>query len=313
MQALSPKRSAMDLVTSLTHDLELDVQGAFDALLANRLLQRMQLQDWPLATIRLIESFLTGRRVRARLEDCTTVFYDVECGTPQGSPLSPVTYMLYLAELLQQDCQLRFGYAVDIALYRISNSLAQNIKLLQRDVEEVISWGEDNKVFFAPEKMDMIHFHTGRGIDAPILQVREDLAIVPITTVPKAGQQFALRWLGMWFGRKLRFRRHVAERVSKARHVARHIRNLARTKDGPPAKSSCDMRSLLCVIRIRSMVRRQDETSSDGPPRQEVEHENWRSPQASSKCNNTCCQRSPSSLKNDTHHGPSQRLGTTIC
>ena len=46
-----PKRSAMDLVASFTHDVEkamaegkqvimvtLDVQGAFDALLANRLL-----------------------------------------------------------------------------------------------------------------------------------------------------------------------------------------------------------------------------------------------------------------------------------
>ena len=49
-----PKMSAMDLVASFTHDVEkamaggkqvtmvtLDVQGAFDALLANRLLQRM--------------------------------------------------------------------------------------------------------------------------------------------------------------------------------------------------------------------------------------------------------------------------------
>jgi hypothetical protein len=49
-----PKRSAIDLVASFTHDVKkaiaegkqviivtLDVQGAFDALLANRLLQRM--------------------------------------------------------------------------------------------------------------------------------------------------------------------------------------------------------------------------------------------------------------------------------
>jgi ribonuclease HI len=255
-----PKRSAMDLVVSLTHDLELalqqgkcatlvtlDVQGAFDALLPNRLLRRMQTQGWPATTICLIKSFLTGRQVRVRLDDCTTVFYDVECGTPQGSPLSPVIYMLYLAELLQQDCQFRFGYADDIALYRVSNSLDQNIDLLQRDVDEVISWGEDNKVFFAPEKMDMIHFHTGRSTEVPILQVREDLTIVPITTAPKAGQQPALRWLGMWFDRKLRFRRHIAERVSKARHVAGHIRNLARTKDGPPA-SSLRKAVVTCVL-----------------------------------------------------------------
>ena len=92
----------------------LDVQGAFDALLPNRLLRRMQLQGWPLATIRIVRSFLTNRRIRVRLEDCTTVFYDAECGTPQGSPLSPVLYMLDLAELLQQNPQFRFGYADDL-------------------------------------------------------------------------------------------------------------------------------------------------------------------------------------------------------
>jgi hypothetical protein len=58
-----------------------------------------------------------------------------------------------------------------------------------------------------------------------------------ITTTPKAGQHLALRWLGVWFNRKLRFRRHVSKRITKARQVAQHIRNLARTKDGPPASS----------------------------------------------------------------------------
>lgn len=255
-----PKRSAMDLVASLTHDLEtalqkgkcatlvtLDVQGAFDALLPNRLLRRMQIQGWPLHTIRLVKSFLKGRKVRVRLEDCKTIFYDVECGTPQGSPLSPVIYMLYLAELLQQNSEYRFGYADDIALYRVSDTLDQNVELLQQDVRAVLEWGDENKIFFAPEKMEMIHLHTGRTTASPTLQVRENLAIIPITTAPKSGQQPALRWLGMWFDRKLRFRRHVAERATKARHVAQHIRSLARTKDGPPA-SSLRKAVVTCVL-----------------------------------------------------------------
>jgi hypothetical protein len=52
-----PKRSAMDLITAFTHDVEhvwatgkhvtmvtMDVQGAFDALLKNRLLHQMAKQ-----------------------------------------------------------------------------------------------------------------------------------------------------------------------------------------------------------------------------------------------------------------------------
>ena len=85
----------MDLVASFTHDVEkamaegkqvtmvtLDVQGAFDALLANRLLQRMQRQGWPMTLLCLVKSFLTNRKVRVRLEDSTTAFFTVAYGTP---------------------------------------------------------------------------------------------------------------------------------------------------------------------------------------------------------------------------------------
>jgi len=146
-----PKRSAIDLVASFTHDVEkamaegkqvtmvtLDIQGAFDALLANRLLQRIQRQGWPMTLLCLVKSFLTNRKVRVRLEDSTTAFFTVACGTPQGSPLSLVLYMLYLAELLNQDSALRFRYTDDICLYRASATLEENVKLLARDVRGII-------------------------------------------------------------------------------------------------------------------------------------------------------------------------------
>ena len=116
----------------------LDVQGAFDALLANRLLQRIQGQGWPMTLLRLVKSFLTNRKVRVRLEDSTTAFFVVAYGTPQGSPLSPVLYMLYLAELLNQDPALRFRYTDDICLYRASATLEENVELLAQDLRGII-------------------------------------------------------------------------------------------------------------------------------------------------------------------------------
>ena len=80
--------STIDLVASFTYDVKkaiaggkqvtmvtLDVQGAFDALLANRLLQRIQGQGWPITLLRLVKSFLTNRKVQVRLEDSTTAFF----------------------------------------------------------------------------------------------------------------------------------------------------------------------------------------------------------------------------------------------
>lgn len=245
-----PKRSATDLIAAFTHDVEaafaakkqvtmvtMDVQGAFDALLKRRLLQRMTKQGWPLPLLQLVDGFLSDRQVRVRLEKSTTPFHNVGCGTPQGSPLSPVLYMLYLAELLLQDTTLRFGYADDLCLYRVNDSLNQNVAELAVDIQSIIDYGDANKIFFAPEKLEMIHLTRKAGDYAPPIVVNDNLTIHPITTAPKEGDQPALKWLGVWFDRKCTFKRHVAERAKTARKVAHHIRSLAQTIHGPPAAS----------------------------------------------------------------------------
>ena len=80
----------------------------------------MRLQGWSIAILRMVQHFLTDRSVRVRLEGETTEPLPLDCGTPQGSPLSPLLYLLYLAELLNQNRELRFGYADDLALVRTS-------------------------------------------------------------------------------------------------------------------------------------------------------------------------------------------------
>ena len=165
-----PKRSAMDLVAAFTHDVEkafssgqhvamvtMDVQGAFDALLKNRLLHRMRDQGWATPAISMIDCFLSDRQVRVRLGKTTTSSYPVHCGTPQGSPLSPVLYTLYLAELMQQEKTHRFGYADDICLYRTASTLDSCNEMIAEDIRQINSWSCANKIAFAPEKMEMIH------------------------------------------------------------------------------------------------------------------------------------------------------------
>ncbi|RAL61224.1 hypothetical protein DID88_010303 [Monilinia fructigena] len=164
-----------------------------------------------------------------------------------GIPLSPVLYMLYLAELLSQDSNIRFGYADDICLYKASTSVDINVASLATEIRNIMHWGTRNKIAFAPEKLEMIHLTRKNGSRAPDCVVSQDLVIPPITTSPKKGDQPALRWLGVWFDRRLTFKRHVAERAGKARQIARHIRGLAKTVDGPPA-SALRKAVITCVI-----------------------------------------------------------------
>ena len=289
-----PKRSAANLTAAFTHDTEaawargqhitmvtLDVQGAFDALLKNRLLHRMVQQGWPQRALLFVDSFLTERRVQVRLGQVITPSYPVACGTPQGSPLSPVLYTLYLAELLSMDTERRFGYADDVCLYQASHSLDRNVELLAADLRQIRAWGEANKVTFAPEKQEMIHLTRQQGTYAPPCIVDEQLTINAISP-GRENTKPALRWLGVWFDRRLTFKYHVATRAAKAAQVAFHIRSLARTTYGPPASSlrkatiACIYPSLLygteCWYRGRTKPPR---TLKPGRPLEASAHVGW--------------------------------------
>ena len=156
--------------------------------------------------------------------------------------------MLYLAELLKQNQDLRFGYADDLCLYRASPSFDTNVSLLAKDVASVLKWGDDNKVLFAPEKCELQHITRSiKDTSNPSVIVGNRLTIHPVSEAEDSDKEPALRWLGVYFDRNLSFRRHVAERAGKAMALAHHIRGLANTVNGPLA-AGLRKAVITCVI-----------------------------------------------------------------
>lgn len=142
-----PSRSATDLATCLIHDVEdawaqghrasmltLDIKGAFDAVLPGRLIQRLWDQGWPPKVVHWVASFIANRSACVRLGDFTSHDSRVAAGLPQGSPISPILFMLFIEPLFK--CgplaarRGRFGYADDICQLVASPSLAENIEIL---------------------------------------------------------------------------------------------------------------------------------------------------------------------------------------
>ncbi|EED14280.1 ankyrin repeat and socs box protein, putative [Talaromyces stipitatus ATCC 10500] len=154
----------------------------------------------------------------------------IACGLPQGSPVSGVLFMLYIAPLFRLgNPRNRFGYADDAANLAISTSLATNCVALSNLLQEALNWGAAEGITFAPDKYELLHFSRYKADQDPTRtpSVKDGSIIISENT-----KRLYLRWLGILFDKKLTFKWHVGEAASKALTVANALRSLGNTVRG---------------------------------------------------------------------------------
>ena len=245
-----PARAASDLATCLIHDIEdararglkttmltLDIKGAFDAVLAGRLNQRLQDQGWPSKLIHWVASFTNNRTASLRLGDFTSQAFQVSAGLPQGSPISPILFMLFIEPLFKigsiQARRGRFGYADDICQIVTSSSLETNTQILEGLAAELQLWGLQEGLLFDLDKTEIQHFSRNSQDSNPALLIHSGNGQHHIQPPHKSQ---AVRWLGIWFDRRLTFLPHCRAMAARARQTAAGIQSLANTARGVNAR-----------------------------------------------------------------------------
>src|SRR5438046_6341901 len=104
----------------------MDVSGAFNNVHHERLIHNMRKRRIPVEITQWVLSFLSNRTTQMRFNGITTSPIPTPTGIPQGSPLSPILYIMYNSDLLdipKGKEQLGLGYIDDI-LYDIQNKMA---------------------------------------------------------------------------------------------------------------------------------------------------------------------------------------------
>jgi hypothetical protein len=142
----------------------------------------------------------------------------------------------------------RLGYADDVTLLATSSSLEENNNTLAKDFQEVTEWAQHQDLAFDVSKTELMHFSRHRASRNPPVLLNLQGTEVIVEPVKIGG---AIRYLGLWFDRKLSFKIHVATLAAKAKRTTMGIRALGNTVRGAPlrllrqAVQSC-VQTVLC-------------------------------------------------------------------
>jgi len=110
-----------------------------------------------------IFSFLSERSTSIRLQDFESNIEKVDLGIPQGSPISPILYLFYNADLLEESLDISLsitptGFIDDISLLTYSESTERNVRNLEKAYGKCLNWARSHGSRFNPEKSELIHF-----------------------------------------------------------------------------------------------------------------------------------------------------------
>jgi len=229
-----PGLSSTDACLTLTHEIRtlqrprlkvstlfLDIKAGFDNVDASILRARLLASHVPSYMVDWVSSFLSERTSTLVFQGSPNVSSPVSVGTPQGSPISPLLFLLYVAPLhMTIPKGLMVSYVDDFSVTVASSSYRGNIRRLQGLFTTIFSKGRDIGVSFSVPKTELIHWRT------PSQRTPQSKAPIQLE-----GHLFhpseVVRWLGYWFTPSLSPTHHFRHRLSLAQTVFSFVKRLS--------------------------------------------------------------------------------------
>ena len=180
-----------------------DLSKAFDCLNHELLTAKLDAYGFDHTALTYIDSYLTGRKQRTKVNNSFSSWSDILSGIPQGSILGPLLFNIYLNDIFFFINETGLtNYGDDNTPYAINSNVDTLIATLENDTKTLIEWFNDNYFKMNSDKCHLLVTNHGDNLHALI----GDDTIMGSESV---------KLLGIHIDNKLTFNEHVEKLCKK--------------------------------------------------------------------------------------------------
>lgn len=228
--------SAVDAVGKLCHDIEynmkrskvtsilaIDIQGAFDNVHRDTLLNTMQEMNLPTAVQNWVYYFMRGRRTSLVVDGKRTTERKTVTGIPQGSPISPLLFLIYTTPLYSIIKNLGgkvIGFIDDITIYVKGSRQVENTNRLSEILQKCHEWTQSaHAAIDFGDKLGFMHVSQKK-----VVIKRSRRLLLPGGERRQATP--TLKLLGVTLDAQLKFGAHAADIIARGKKALNIVRRL---------------------------------------------------------------------------------------
>ena len=207
-----------DKVLSL---ISFDVKGGYNGVSAPKLIQRMRARGIPERWLRWIFAFCSNRSASVVLNGHESNIEELlSPGIPQGSPLSPILFLFYNADLVEQQISNAKGavaFVDDYTSWVTGESAEANLVGIREVIKHALTWERRSGATFEEGKTALIHFTRNRNLQSTTPINVKDIDISPSSET---------KILGVIMDSQLRFKTHIQKASSKGLKAALALKRM---------------------------------------------------------------------------------------
>ena len=181
-----------------------DLSKAFDCLVHDLLIAKLDAYGFNYTSLQLIHNYLTNRNQRVRVNSKYSSWSEIINGVPQGSILGPALFNIYLSDLFLFTSKSEVAnYADDNSPYTCKRDMESVITQLEEDSQTLLEWVTNNALKANPDKFHLLSSSCDDNISIHVDQFQI------------YNSQYE-KLLGVVIDRDLKFDEHVSRLCKKA-------------------------------------------------------------------------------------------------